>query len=134
MKPKRDRKNHQHTNGHDIASRVVRVEFKHPTAEVVAIAGSFNDWHPGATQMVALGEGRWLKELVLPPGTYEYLFVADGQWLPDPLATKTVSNPFGGLNSVFEVSGNGVQPGNGSGSTHHHRRGAVRPPSVEKMP
>ena len=116
MKPKSVRKNHHPTNGHDTASRVVRVEFKHPTAEAVAIAGSFNDWHPDATRMVALGDGRWLKELVLPPGTYEYLFVADGQWFPDPLATKAVPNPFGGLNSVFEVSDNGPLTGNRSGS------------------
>jgi len=120
MKPKRTRKNHN-ANGHDMASRVVRVEFNHPTAEAVAIAGSFNNWRPEATQMVALGDGRWLKELVLAPGTYEYLFVADGQWLPDPLAKETAHNPFGGVNSVFEVSSDGAENGNESGSNRNRQ-------------
>jgi 5'-AMP-activated protein kinase regulatory beta subunit len=53
--------------------------------------------------MISMGEGCWLKELVLQPGTYEYLFVADGKWLPDPLSRETVPNPFGGRNSVFVV-------------------------------
>ncbi len=53
--------------------------------------------------MVAMGEGRWLKELVLPPGRYEYLFVADGHWLTDPQAHDTATNPFGGVNSVVTV-------------------------------
>ena len=55
--------------------------------------------------MVGLGNGRWIKELTLPPGVYEYRIVADGEWLPDPLATETNPNPFGGLNSVLEVEG-----------------------------
>ncbi len=100
-------------NHRKVAPHIVQVEFNHPTAEAVAIAGSFNEWRPEATRMVAVGEGRWLKELVLPPGTYEYLFVADGQWLPDPRATKTVPNPFGGVNCVFEVS---VKNGAGAGA------------------
>ena len=44
------------------------------------------------------------KELILPPGTYEYLFVADGRWLPDPLAKGAVPNPFGGVNSLLTVT------------------------------
>jgi 1,4-alpha-glucan branching enzyme len=85
-------------------SRVVRLEFKHPTAAVVAVAGTFNDWRPEATPMVGVGEGRWLKELVLPPGRYEYLLVADGQWMTDPQAGETAPNPFGGQNSVMLVA------------------------------
>ena len=91
----------------------MRVEFTHSTAKVVAIAGSFNNWRPDSTPMVAMGNGRWLKELVLPPGHYEYLIVADGQWLPDPFAKETVPNPYGGVNSLLIVAaghgGNGSQ-------------------------
>ncbi len=98
-------KKNQKTNGPSNGNgrHAVHVEFSHPTATAVAIAGTFNDWRPEATPMVAMGEGRWLKELVLPPGRYEYLFVADGQWLPDPLAQATTPNPFGGMNSVVTV-------------------------------
>ena len=53
--------------------------------------------------MVALGDGRWRKELTLPPGVYEYRIVADGEWMADPLAGETNPNPFGGLNSVLKV-------------------------------
>lgn len=84
-------------------NRLVRFEFSHPTATAMAIAGTFNDWSPGATPMIALGRGRWAKELVLPAGTYEYLLVADGHWIPDPSAKLTAANPFGGVNSVLVV-------------------------------
>jgi 1,4-alpha-glucan branching enzyme len=99
MKHKRNGKNGRHSE----STRVVRLEFKHPTAEAVAVAGTFNDWRPEVTPMVGVGEGRWLKELVLPPGRYEYLLVADGQWTPDPQAGETAPNPFGGQNSVILV-------------------------------
>ncbi|HEY5913802.1 MAG TPA: glycogen-binding domain-containing protein [Verrucomicrobiae bacterium] len=99
------KKNNQKANGRSKGNgrHPVRVEFSHPTATAVAIAGTFNDWRPEATPMVAMGEGRWLKELVLPPGRYEYLFVVDGRWLADPLAQATITNPFGGVNSVVNV-------------------------------
>ena len=41
----------------------------------VGIAGTFNDWRPQATPMIRLNDGRWAKELALPPGTYEYCLV-----------------------------------------------------------
>ena len=84
----------------------VHFEFNYPAAESVFIAGTFNDWKPNATPMIALGQGRWAKDLALPPGDYEYCLVVDGQWKPDPQATETVPNPFGGVNSVRKV-GNG---------------------------
>jgi hypothetical protein len=51
-----------------------------------------------------VGDGRWVKETVLPPGTYEYRLVVDGQWIADPLAKETVPNPFGGRNSILKVA------------------------------
>ncbi len=89
--------------GNGSFNRLVRFEFSHPTATAVAIAGTFNDWSPGATPMIALGRGCWAKELVLPAGTYEYLLVTDGHWIPDPSAKLTAANPFGGVNSVLVV-------------------------------
>lgn len=41
--------------------------------------------------------------MALAPGTYEYLFVVDGQWTPDPSALEVVPNPFGGCNSILKV-------------------------------
>jgi hypothetical protein len=83
----------------------VHFEFASPSAASVAIAGSFNDWKPNATRMIALGQGRWAKDLALPPGEYEYCLVVDGQWMPDPLTKQTVPNPLGGVNSVLKTNG-----------------------------
>jgi len=105
---KNGKKRKSNGNGNGTPSQVVHVKFSHPVAGSVAIAGTFNDWRPEATPMVCMGDGRWLKELVLPPGTYEYLFVADGQWLSDPMAPETVPNPFGGRNSVLTIPGPGT--------------------------
>ncbi len=82
----------------------VRFEFTHPTATAVCVAGSFNQWQPEAKTLHSSGVGHWWKETFLAPGTYEYCFIVDGQWMPDPLARETVPNPFGGRNSVLTVA------------------------------
>ena len=46
-----------------------------------------------------------MTELALPPGTYEYRLVVDGEWIADPSAKETVPNPFGGVNSVLKANG-----------------------------
>lgn len=81
----------------------VRIEFRDEKAQAVSIAGTFNDWHPTATPMIALGDGRWAKELALPPGRYEYRLVVDGEWISDPAAPEQAPNPHGSCNSVLEV-------------------------------
>src|SRR5438270_6754315 len=99
------KQNHTHDNAPsgNPSSVPVRFEFTHPSAATVCVAGTFNNWRPEAKPMHPLGGGRWLKESALPPGAYEYCLVVDGKWLPDPLATETVPNPFGGVNSVLKV-------------------------------
>lgn len=102
MKTNMNNRKHNGKNG----PKRIHFEFTSPTAGSVAIAGTFNEWKPNATPMIALGEGRWAKDLALPPGDYEYCLVVDGRWTPDPQAAETVPNPFGGVNSVRKV-GNG---------------------------
>jgi 1,4-alpha-glucan branching enzyme len=82
----------------------VSFELVKPGARRVCVAGSFNDWKPEATPLVPKDNGRWVGDLSIKPGRYEYLFVVDGQWVPDPNAKETVKNPFGGLNSILGVS------------------------------
>jgi len=101
MSMKRNRKRKSNSNSQ--TGQPVHLHFSHPTATTVAIAGSFNDWRPEAMLMVAVEDGRWVKELNLPSGTYEYLFIVDGQWMPDPSAKENVANPYGGVNSVVTV-------------------------------
>ena len=107
----------KHTKNHDNGKAAgpelvpVRFEFTHPTAKTVSVAGCFNHWQPEAKALHPAGEGRWLKETALKPGTYEYRFIVDGQWISDPLAVETVLNPFGGKNSVLRI-------GSTPGATH----------------
>jgi 1,4-alpha-glucan branching enzyme len=84
---------------------VVRFEITEPDAREIFLTGSFNDWHPTAIPMLNLGGGCWVKDLALPPGRYEYLFVVDNLWRPDPAATESVPNPYSGVNSVRVVPG-----------------------------
>jgi 1,4-alpha-glucan branching enzyme len=91
-----------HTNGPKINH--VSLELVKPDAKTVCVAGSFNEWKPEKTPLVSLGNGRWVGDLTVKPGRHEYLFVVDGQWLPDPNARESVANPFGGTNSVLIVS------------------------------
>ena len=87
-------------------NRATRVclEYVKPEAKNVCVAGSFNGWKPEKTPLARSADGSWVTILAVNPGRYEYLFVADGQWLPDPKAKETVQNPFGGKNSVLVVS------------------------------
>jgi len=85
--------------------KTVQIEFADAVAESVAIAGTFNDWRPEFTPMVPVGEGRWVRNLRLPIGTYEYCLVLDGnKWVPDPQAREIAPNQFGGFNSVLKVA------------------------------
>ncbi len=98
--------NHNHDNVRNPAPQQipVRFEFTDATATAVSVAGTFNNWNPGAKSMNSSGVGNWWKETSLSPGTYEYCLVVDGKWIPDPLARESVPNPFGGRNSVLVVA------------------------------
>jgi 1,4-alpha-glucan branching enzyme len=82
----------------------ILLELIKPDAKNVAVAGTFNEWNPQKTPLSPLGNGRWAGDLKVKAGRYEYLFVVDGQWLPDPNAKESVQNPYGGKNSVLVVS------------------------------
>lgn len=97
-------KNHDNAPSAGPSLRPVTFTFTHPTATTVCVAGTFNNWQPESKPMHHCGEGRWMKETVLPPGTYEYCLVVDGEWMPDPLARESVPNPFGGRNSLLKVA------------------------------
>ena len=83
-------------------SHRVRFEFTFPDAGSVCLVGTFNGWHPGVSPMIALGQGRWAKDLMLPPGTYQYGVVVDGRWMADPLAQSSFPNPLN-LFSILNV-------------------------------
>ena len=69
----------------------------------VAVAGSFNGWKAENIPMRRQGES-WTATLILPPGSYEYMFVEDGaRWVTDPRSPRTRADGFGGLNAVLDV-------------------------------
>lgn len=109
--------NHNRKNGRNGASKPVpvRLEFIHPSAAQVNVAGSFNEWQPGIEALQSPGDGRWVCERTLAPGTYEYCLVVDGVWIADPKAETSVTNPFGGRNSVLTVVQPAVGKQNGKG-------------------
>ena len=84
-------------------SRIAHFELAEPTAQKVCIAGTFNDWHPDATEMIPVGDGKWRKDLTLSPGEYEYRFVVDGMWISDPACDREKANGLGQNNSVLLV-------------------------------
>jgi len=84
----------------------VHLEFHDKNARVVCIVGTFNEWNPKTTPMLSNGSGKWIKDLLLHPGIYEYQYVVDGRWVNDPQAVKSTPNPYGGRNSVLVVEKN----------------------------
>jgi hypothetical protein len=72
-------------------------------AKQVSLSGDFNGWSPNATPMRRDASEPWETTVDLAPGRYQYKFVADGEWIPDPLAHENVWNQHGTLNSVIEV-------------------------------
>lgn len=69
-------------------------------ARAVFLAGSFNQWQPGALPLQRTAAG-WQLPLYLAEGTHTYKFVADGKWLADPQNAETVPDGEGGMNSVI---------------------------------
>lgn len=66
----------------------------------VEVAGDFNEWVP---MQMKKQKGEFALILNVPPGTYEYKFIIDGDWQVDPDHSAWALNPFGTLNSVIQV-------------------------------
>jgi hypothetical protein len=87
------------------AAKAFKVTFAlfEPNAKHVSLCGEFNGWASDATPMKRDDRGNWETTVALPPGRYEYKFIVDGQWIPDPQARESVWNYHGTLNSVVQV-------------------------------
>jgi hypothetical protein len=55
--------------------------------------------------MTKAEDGIWRAKVKLPPGTYHYRFIVDGEWHDDPACTLRIPNEFGGSNILREVRG-----------------------------
>jgi chromosome partitioning protein len=93
--------------GESDAVREVVVRFRDASANDVRIAGDFNGWVPdkGVRSLIE-SEGPvrvWTKILQLPPGTYQYRYIVDGEWREDPDNPEIHSGSVGGHNSILVV-------------------------------
>lgn len=68
----------------------------------VSARGEFNGWTAGRPEF-ELAEGGWSGSMLLSPGTYQYLLVADGMDMLDPANPDKIDNNMGGFNSVITV-------------------------------
>jgi len=74
-------------------------------ANIVQLAGDFNNWMPYATPMSRLDDpAEFQTELQLAPGRYRYRLVVDGRWRHDAENPHVETNEKGELISVVEVS------------------------------
>ncbi|MBN1899573.1 MAG: glycogen-binding domain-containing protein [Spirochaetes bacterium] len=82
-----------------------QVQFKYfaPQAGSVNLAGSFNNWSMDSDPMEKDNTGFWVLKKKLESGSYQYKYVVDGNWTPDPMNSNTTDDGFGGVNSVIEV-------------------------------
>ena len=63
------------------------VNFKlsgHLDAKKMMLAGNFNHWNPNELYMKRTANG-WILPLILAAGNYNYKFIADGNWMTDPV-------------------------------------------------
>ncbi|OHE82940.1 MAG: hypothetical protein A2107_12125 [Verrucomicrobia bacterium GWF2_62_7] len=78
------------------------MSFDAPFAKLVNISGDFNAWEM-TTLALRKSDSVWKITLELKPGTYQYKFLVDGEWVNDPNNVRTTPNQFGSLNNVLEV-------------------------------
>jgi len=84
--------------------RIQSFSFLAPTATSVQLVGEFTHWQQKPISMKKGSDGAWHVTVELPPGQHYYRFLVDGQWRDDPECKLNVPNPYGGLNSLREVT------------------------------
>jgi glycosidase len=74
----------------------------------VLVSGTFNGWAASeAAGAYAMSDpdqdGEWTATRVIEPGTHQYKFIVDGNWIPDPDNPHQVDDGYGGKNSVLVI-------------------------------
>jgi hypothetical protein len=73
-----------------------------PDANVVFLAGDFNNWSPAALAMIRDGND-WKYSVHLSPGKHKYKFIVDGKWIADPDNKLWEQNEHNTGNSVLWI-------------------------------
>jgi 1,4-alpha-glucan branching enzyme len=74
-----------------------------PDAKEVFLTGEFNHWDVRSMPMKRAKDGNWKIHTILPPGRYEYKFLADSHWVEDLPSAELVANAFGTQNLILRV-------------------------------
>jgi len=77
--------------------------FRHATDGPVYVVGDFSGWQTDHLPMRPAEDFGWVLMIRLPPGTYEFRYVADGRWYTDYAAFGVVQNVFGEFNGLVRV-------------------------------
>jgi len=87
-----------------IKQRKVTFSLENAGANEVFLIGDFNKWNPKTHPMKSDGNGTWVRDVIIPPGEYEYKFMVDGQWKEDPQNEQLSPNCFGTYNNIINVT------------------------------
>ena len=78
------------------------VEFICSGAEnYVKVAGTWNNWKP-QNLIYKQQDDTWMLSLNLKPGTYQYKYIIDGDWIHDP-SKRWIEDDKGNVNNVIVV-------------------------------
>ena len=78
------------------------VEFVCSGAEnYVKVAGTWNNWRP-QNLIYNQEDDTWMLSLNLKPGTYQYKYIIDGDWIHDP-SKRWIEDDKGNVNNVIVV-------------------------------
>ena len=78
------------------------VEFVCSGAEnYVKVAGTWNSWKP-QNLIYNQEDDTWMLSLNLKPGTYQYKYIIDGDWIHDP-SKRWIEDGTGNVNNVIVV-------------------------------
>jgi len=77
---------------------------KCPGAKAVQIVGDFTNWIAVSMNSPGGKSGFWTRIFSLTPGSHKYKFIVDGEWVNDINNSKYQRNPYGGIDSIIEVS------------------------------
>jgi len=90
----------------EIKQQKVTFSLENADANEVFLIGDFNEWNPKTHPMQCDGNGTWIKDIIIPPGKYEYKFMVDGKWKEDPKNEQQSLNCFGTYNNLVNVTEN----------------------------
>jgi chromosome partitioning protein len=87
-----------------VVEKEIVFKLEAPEDAMVQIAGDFNAWVPESLDLTeSQGRPLWHKTISLRQGSYEYKYLVDGRWIPDPANDRIAEDAHGGVNSVINL-------------------------------